>query len=130
MKPRIPLNGFKMLIPSMFIFCPTGEPLLEQSSRRGAVHWVTVTFTSEEQKLADVFLMEIMEKACCNGRATITLSPMHHDGLNCLSLPVYGANLSDAEILSFASHNAWLRYKDILDGLVRIDRDRIFGVER
>ncbi|KAJ5297855.1 hypothetical protein N7508_008104 [Penicillium antarcticum] len=118
-----------MLVPSMFIFCPTGEPLLEQSSRRGAVRWVTVTFTAEEEKLADIMLMQIMEQACRSERAIITLSPMDHDGLDCLSLPVYGSNLSEKEIRWLASHNAWLRYKDILDGLVRLDRDRIFGSE-
>ncbi|KAJ5762037.1 uncharacterized protein N7511_005419 [Penicillium nucicola] len=118
-----------MLVPSMFIFCPTGEPLLEQSSRRGAVRWVSVTFTTEEKKLADTRLMQIMEQACRDGRAIITLSPLHHDGLDCLSLPVYGANLSDKMVRWFASHNAWLRYKDILDGLVRLDRDRIFSTE-
>jgi hypothetical protein len=131
---RIPLSKFKvhsedskMMVPSMFIFCPTGEPLLEQSSRLGAVRWVTVTFSAEEKKLSDCLLIKVMEKACKSRRAIITQSPMHHDGLDCLSLPVYGANLSDKEVLYYASHNAWLRYRDILDGLVRLDRGRIFG---
>ncbi|KAJ5210452.1 hypothetical protein N7491_010258 [Penicillium cf. griseofulvum] len=92
------------------------------------VYFVTVRFDERHRTYSSEKLMQSMIRRIKDGKAEVSLKPLHHLTLRCISMPVYGPyDAPTAVILASARVVAETRLNEIHQGFVEIDMDLVFG---
>ncbi|KAJ5816735.1 hypothetical protein N7447_008968 [Penicillium robsamsonii] len=74
-------------------------------------------------------LMQSMIRRIKDGKAEVSLKPLHRLTPRCISMPVYGPyDAPNAVILATARIVAEARLNEIHQGFVEIDMDLVFGL--
>ncbi|KAJ5970969.1 uncharacterized protein N7479_000887 [Penicillium vulpinum] len=88
----------------------------------------SVQFDERYRGYSSEKLMESMIRRIKDGRAEVSLRPLHRLTPQCISLPVYGpCDAPSAVILATAVIVAETRLNEIQQGFVEIDMDLLFG---
>ena len=117
------------MLPGMFRYRFGGPTLPEwEMSDHACVYFVTVHFDERYRTYTSEKLMQSMIRRIKDGKAVVTLKPLHRLTPRCISMPVYGPyDAPSAVILASARVVAEKRLDEIHQGFVEIDMDLVFG---
>ncbi|CAI7574791.1 unnamed protein product [Penicillium glandicola] len=104
-----------------------GLPEWEMSDYE-CVYFVTVHFDKIYRTYSSEKLMQSMIRRIKDGKAEVSLKPLHRLTPQCISMPVYGPyDAPSAVVLATARVAAETRLNEIHQGFVEIDMDLLFG---
>jgi hypothetical protein len=107
-----------------------GGPTLPdwEMSDHECVYFVTVHFDERYRTYTSEMLMQSMIRRIKDGKAVVTLKPLHPLTPRCISMPVYGPHdAPSAVILASARVVAERRLDEIYQGFVEIDMNLVLG---